>query len=181
MPNSITREDAVSDLRALQSVLASLHAVGCNTSAAVRLNELADSIEEQVEPAIQEPKEFGSAVKACLVDGERTVGTWLNVGYGYWSNAFRTTGIQWRDLTVVEVLRTGVAQPSDFDRANMADESARLDEANALGDARAGYRDGVVNTKNAAIDLLIQKRVEATGEHADAYSKAIAVVVEGLS
>jgi hypothetical protein len=35
------------------------------------------------------------------------------------------------------------AQSSDFDRANMADESARLDEANALEDARAeGYKDG---------------------------------------
>lgn len=33
--------------------------------------------------------------------------------------------------------------PSDFDRANMADESARLDEANALEDARPAHHDHV--------------------------------------
>lgn len=48
MTYSLTREDAVSDSRALRSVLASLQAVGCYTSSAVRLTDLADSIEEQV-------------------------------------------------------------------------------------------------------------------------------------
>ena len=64
----------------------------------------------------------------------------------------------------------------------MAEESARLDEANALEDARAeGFRDGVEYAKSYAAQLLLAKRVEAiTAERQDAYDKAIAAI-EALS
>ena len=73
MPYSITREEAALDLQALRSILAKTDKDKVNYPAWYRLAELADSIEEQVKPAIEEPTEFGSIIRAWHPDDPKGV------------------------------------------------------------------------------------------------------------
>lgn len=78
------------------------------------------------------------------------------------------------DLLQYLLPETGDGQPSAFDLANMADESARLDAANADGDA---YRQGVGDTIATLHLRLTQLRSSAiTAERQDAFDKAIEAV-----
>lgn len=101
-PYSITREDAAKDAEAVRLILGTLQGLGVNTSAAVRLTELADSIEEQVKP--EEPKEFGSMVRAPWNGRDRL---WVRTHKAYWEDE---SGIcaGWTELERPEVLRIGV-------------------------------------------------------------------------
>lgn len=90
MPYTITREDGSADAFALQDALNVLKASAAwDSPSAARLRELRDSIQEQVKPAIEEPTEFGSVVRASCP-------AWTRVHE------------MWSELTDVEVLRVGV-------------------------------------------------------------------------
>jgi hypothetical protein len=154
MPYSIQREDAIEDSRALRSILASLQAVGVSTSASVRLTELADSIEEQVKPAIKEPREWGSVVLAHDTGGSARM-RWILTG-GIWRAERHNYCTSWAGLLDVEVLRIGVGA-EDPDAAS--------------------FTEGFDAACNEILKDLRNLRVNAiTGERQDAYDKAILAV-----
>ena len=156
-----------------------------NSTTGVVDKQVAAQLEEQVNPA--EPTEWGSIVfgRTCGVDPCH----WQRDADGNWRSEHGALTERWSHFrTGVEVLRIGVG-PSDFDRANMADESARLDEANALEDARAeGYKDGFRAGQasgtdqyaralgNAIYSVRHLRKTAITAERQDAYDKATAVI-----
>jgi hypothetical protein len=108
MPYTITRENAEQDAAVVRDALAVLREIGggVDEGATARLRELADSIEEQVKPAIEEPTEFGSVVRATnsdklyvLADPTDPGTPWCGAD-GFWHT--------WLGLGPVEVLRVGI-------------------------------------------------------------------------
>lgn len=142
--------------------------------------KVADDIEAQVKPAVEEPTEFGSMVKATCTRPS-TTGTaaglfWVKIR-GFWMDDCAGISRRWEELDAIEVLRIGAGAENPI--------LDRLADSPTLEDARAeGYNDGVEATKSAAISLLLIKRERAiTGERKDAYEKAIADIesIEALS
>ncbi|HEY9373276.1 hypothetical protein, partial [Streptomyces sp.] len=97
------------------------------------LLSLADSIEEQVNPAIEEPTEFGSLIRANTGGGRQLLQRPGQArGKHYWENEDGGSWL-WPELTEVEVLRVGVG-----------DEAA--------------YNNGVSDTVSALVARLLEKR-----------------------
>jgi hypothetical protein len=172
-PYSITRENAARDLAALRATIDGRHYPDESEAAQIAvLQELADSIEEQVKP--EEPEPF-SVVQAVDPDGRDITAIRVFPGANLaWSSG--SAWYRWADLKAIRVLRRGVGADPILDR--LAD-SPRLEDARA-----EGYNDGVEAAKSAAISLLLIKRERAiTGERKDAYEKAIADIesIEALS
>jgi hypothetical protein len=154
MPYSITREDAARDSRALRSILASLGAVGVSTSASVQLTELAESIEEQVKPAVEEPKEFGSVVRAGYDEHTDRV-LWVRASGGWYADAKHGFHATFAGLHDPEVLRVGIGGEGQVE---------------AYGKGRDDFATAVRRDVSAL-------RAEAiTSERKDAYDKALATV-----
>lgn len=106
----------------------------CNSDAGVHTHWLAEHIEARIPKPVDEPREFGSIVRATC--GPDLIGImWQYAparGRHYWASETGTVGV-WRDLTDVEVLRVGIGEPS--------------------GDAYArGYEDGVESNLPSPID-----------------------------
>lgn len=121
------------------------------------LSQLADMIEEQVKPAIEEPTKFGSIVSAPL-DGERVLWTPNpRVGAHYWISATGFSEV-WSELTDVEVLRVGLG-----------------DVVDVVSIAIQGYSDA---KSDALAKLRVQRSGAITSERKNALEKAIQAVEE---
>lgn len=112
MTYTITRDDAAEDARVLRAAITVAENFVDYSDAMKRLASLADSIEEQVKPVIEEPTAFGSVVRA--ISGEVSVGgtLWqMATGHGahYWEDEHGCVEV-WSELTDVEVLRVGLGQ-----------------------------------------------------------------------
>lgn len=112
--------------------------------------EIAAAIEEQVKPAVEEPLDFGSLVRAS--NPERKNVLWQqapHIGGHYWINAYRDVEV-WSELTDVEVLRVGLG----------GDHGAR----------------GIVNQIHECLQKLLVKTPLVVEQRA--YEKAIQAVEE---
>lgn len=107
MSYTITRENAVRDLEALKAILDNDGIVESDVKV---LEEITDSIEEQVKPAIEEPKEFGSIVRAGI-DGVSDRVLWVRSASGYWFSAYSQRAT-FGDFHEPEVLRVGIGDDS---------------------------------------------------------------------
>ena len=112
MTYTITRDDGALDLDAIRQILSFIPSDKDNYPAWYRLRELADSIEEQVKPAIEDPMAFGSLVRA------RSYGPlsmlWQRSpenGKHYWESDTGAVEV-WSALTDVLVLRVGIGEES---------------------------------------------------------------------
>jgi len=115
------------------------------------------AIEEQVKPAVEEPTEFGSIVRALGPYGKSML--WQKTpekGKHYWESETGVVEV-WPDLQDPEVLRGGVAESGDsYD-----------------------YKQGVNDTVIQAVARLRTLRAEAiTSERKSAYDCAISTVEE---
>jgi len=102
-PYTITRQNGQRDLEALKALLARDGVVDGDIDI---LQQIADSIEEQVKPAIEEPEEFGSVVRAG-VDAISDRVLWVNSASGYWFSE-TSRRADFPDLYHPEVLRVGI-------------------------------------------------------------------------
>lgn len=113
MTYTITRENGVSDAMAVQEAINLCAANGAGESVLANLlRDLRDSIEEQVKPAIDEPQEFTSVVRATS-HGEPML--WQKTpmhGKHYWESETGAVEV-WSELTDVEVLRVGLGEAPD--------------------------------------------------------------------
>jgi hypothetical protein len=121
---------------------------------------IAESIEEQVKPAIEEPTEFGSLVRARSFGPLSMLWQRSPVnGKHYWESENGAVDV-WSELTDVEVLRVGIGENDDF----------------AVGEA---FTAGVRNTVARGTRVLKGFRDQAlTAERKDAYQNAINVLRE---
>jgi hypothetical protein len=179
MPYTITREDPERDLRALRGALSGFP-IGISSSIIPALQELADSIEEQLsKPAIEEPIKFGSIVRAGI-DGLSDRVLWQRLCTGGWQSEHGTFTASFDWLDHPEVLRVGIGDCPACSES--APEWARLDAANADEDAYAkGITKGIERAKAVHILRLRDLRsVAISAERKDAYDKAIRAVEEPL-
>lgn len=135
------------------------------------LDAIADSIEEQVKPTIEEPTEWGSLVRASFPnsDGERYLLAYVpnpyesdpdkSQGFPWYSE--RDDWCTWGDLRDVQVLRIGVGEAEHADVAPEETED---------------YRCGVRDAKAKALVRLRNMRDGAVGERLNAYNWAIETV-----
>ena len=110
---------------------------------------IAHQLEEQVKPAIEEPQDFGSVVRAGI-DGISDRVLWLRSASGYWfsETSRRAT---FSDFHEPEVLRVGVG-----------DEAA--------------YNNGVSDTVSALVARLLEKRAGTNlMQKRDAFTDAIKI------
>lgn len=160
MPYTITREDAERDLRALRGALSGFP-VSISSSSVPALQELADAIEQQVKPAVGEPQQFASVVKArdIIMTTYPTGMFWTRVSGGIWIDDVAGTEREWDKLDVVEVLRVGLGDPS----------------SEPTGEFEAGYW---ACQADAHGKLQKQLAEAITGERKNAYERAIQAVEE---
>ena len=174
MTYTITREDGADDAAALRYALEFASVKHSTHSTALRA--LADSIEEQVKPAVEEPKEFGSIVRAVCLGGtdpqlwQRSYGD----GKHYWESETGVVDV-WSDLTDVEVLRVGLGEPVNvhtFMTEAGFDSTPAQDDAYVLGaaDMKARARKQFIQLASSAI----------TSERKEAWRQAIEAL-EALS
>lgn len=105
-PYTVTRQNGQEDAAALRYAL-QFASVRHSTHATV-LREIADRIEEQLTPAIEEPQEFGSIVRAAAPHHHRALWTRSPMtGDHYWMSEKGYAEV-WPELTDVEVLRVGL-------------------------------------------------------------------------
>jgi hypothetical protein len=155
----LTLDDAQADLTLLREAV-----VGYGNQSQIRalLTRLALSIEEQVKPAIEEPKEFGSIVRAGYDEHTDRV-LWVRTPGGWYAEESAGFHAYFPGLHNPEVLRVGIGE-----RLDVAPEET---EKYNLGRSDLAYD---VLTK------LRTLRAEAiTSERKNAYDVAIATV-EGL-
>lgn len=99
---------------------------GLGTNVWNTLTDAAEQIEKQVKPAIEEPKEFGSIVRA--ISGPSVYGTlWqMAPGHGehYWQDAHGCVEV-WSELTDVEVLRVGLGPEPLAERDPLNEQEVR--------------------------------------------------------
>lgn len=139
--------------------------VGDKESAAA-LRELADSIEEQVKPAVDEPQEFGSLIFARHPDDpEHVAAEWWQLcpsrGKHYWESQSGKVEI-WSELLDVRVKRVGHGVSS---------------EAYHRESWRNGYQLGADNTRDRHIAVLdgLKRELITAVEHT-VVDKAIAAI-----
>lgn len=207
MPYSITREDPERDLRALRAVLSGFPA-GISSSAIPALQELADSIEEQVpKPAVEEPTEQWSVIRATPSWDGAEPREFTRLKGGFWVDHDGNECGPWESLSCIEVLRIGVGAGYNHPLQQLRDilfrfpdgEMANREGAEAykalrreigilLSESPASeqygadpYKTGRLDTIDRLQKHLIQLRSSAiTAERQDAYDKAIEAV-EALS
>jgi hypothetical protein len=161
MPYSITREDPERDLRALRAVLSGFP-VSISSSAIPALQELADSIEEQVIP----PEPSGDVVVFFTLGHPRA-------GVAYCPDGGLWDGDSEAGLTWAEIAGKGKAEEV------MLYRRVEYPEVDIYGSD--SYKTGCVDTIDRLQKHLIQLRSSAiTAERQDAYDKAIEAV-EALS
>ena len=105
---TITRKDAERDLNALRAVLSGFP-VSVSSSVVPALRELVEAIEEQVKPAVEEPSEFGSIVRAG-VDGLSDRVLWQR-GPKKWHSETGDLVACFKWLDHPEILRVGIGEP----------------------------------------------------------------------
>lgn len=77
------------------------------------LDTMADDMEAQLKPAIEEPTEFGSMVRAGATNWTTRPLLWQKTpaaGKHYWESETGVVEV-WSELTHVEVLRVGIGEP----------------------------------------------------------------------
>lgn len=111
MSYSITREDPELDLDALRDVIDNTGpGYGSHPRIFEVLRDLADSIEEQVKPVVEEPQEFASVVRAGFDSrSDRTL--WVRGHKGGWQSDDGAFTAIWQSLHEPEVLRVGTGDP----------------------------------------------------------------------
>ena len=130
---------------------------------AAKLHELADSIEEQVKPAIEEPTEWGSVVRA------------RRVGYG----AEDTTSLRWWRQNTRDANDSWASEPAGDLGVRYSSHWSYLHDPEVLrvgvGD-EAAYNNGVSDTVSALIARLLEKR-HGTNlmQKRDAFTEAIKI------
>ena len=77
---------------------------------AAHLDLMADDMEGHLKPAIEEPQDFGSVVRAGI-DGFSDRVLWLRSASGYWFSE-ESRRATFSDFHEPEVLRVGVGEPS---------------------------------------------------------------------
>lgn len=154
MTYMITSDSAAEDAAALRYALEFASVKHSAHSTALRA--LADSIEEQVKPAIEEPTEFGSIVHASDKEGRTFNAVRVYEGAKKpWNSG--TAWYGWWELNVHEVLRVGIGEDRDVAPEETSD-----------------YIYGVHDTISAVRRKLQALRDEAiTAERQNAYDKAI--------
>lgn len=189
---TITREDAERDLRALRSVLSGFP-VGVSSSALPALRELVWSIEAQVKPAVEEPTEFGSVVRAT--DRNNRITHWCRT-YAVAVDEPWCTGNHMRswadviaDATAVEVLRVGVGdEKAAPTKSKLAAEAAHAGVANSvtlqdhfsatttlrIAEVQPQYNLVQLNAHRGASDELLSCDVDR-GDFLDAVEKVLNV------
>lgn len=163
----LTLDDPAKTAALLKDAAAAAGSDGCNHTAGMHARWLADQIEGQVKPSVEEPEAFGSIVRAVCLGGTEPQLWQRSYGDGkhYWESA---TGVfdVWSDLTDVEVLRVGLGEvPSDS-------QKAAQDDAYVLGaaDMKARVRKQFIQLASSAI----------TSERKEAWRQAIEAI-EALS
>jgi hypothetical protein len=116
MTYTIEREDAAEDLRVLRAAITVASGfVDGDADAMKRLRALADQIEEQVHPAIEEPRSFGSVVRVVYPPSAelRFCRTYsVDVDKPWCSgNHLRSWADVVEGATDAEVLRVGIGEP----------------------------------------------------------------------
>jgi hypothetical protein len=120
--------------------------------------------EEKVKPAVEEPEDFGSVVRAAAPDWTTRPLLWQKTpaaGKHYWESE---TGVieVWSELTNVEVLRVGIGTESSTPHSD-------------------DYLEGRQDIAGAIRQDIAALRAEAiTAERKDAYDKALAAVTARL-
>lgn len=166
----LTLDDPTVSARALRYVveeyLAKKHAEGMvgSGSMAPLLDQIADSIEEQVKPAIEEPKEFGSIVRAGY-DAHTDRVLWVRTPGGWYAEESAGFHAYFPGLHNPEVLRVGIGETED---------DPAVDQAYGNGQY-VGWGEALA----AASRKLRTLRAEAiTSERKNAYDVAIRTVEE---
>jgi hypothetical protein len=166
MTYTITRENPERDLKALRELLDRDRTYLPAEDSFDVLRELRDSIEEQVKPAIEEPTEFGSIVRARCSDTGPLSYLWQQappMGRHYWESEKGAVEV-WSELTDVEVLRVGIGEPRAHDDGDLY---------------MGGCRKGAEATVSRGIRVLEAYRKGAlTAERKHAYETAINVLRE---
>lgn len=150
-PYTVTRQNGQEDAAALRYAL-QFASVRHSTHATV-LREIADRIEEQLTPAIEEPQEFGSIVRAAAPHHHRALWTRSPMtGDHYWMSEKGYAEV-WPELTDVEVLRVGLGEPVNVHEFMT---SAGFGSTPAQEDAYArGYVDGVDSNRPSPVDRSV--------------------------
>jgi hypothetical protein len=171
MTYTITREDPERDLNALRAAIEKFRYP--DEVEAVQLQhvqELADSIEEQVKPIVKDPEAFGSIVRAGYDEHTDRV-LWVRTPRGWYAETDHGYHAYFAGLHEPEVLRVGIGEPG----AKSKEALAAYDQGYGNGQY-AGFSQAL----EAADEKLRQFRAEAiTSERKSAYDTAIAVI-EGL-
>jgi len=129
------------------------------------IDELRDQLREQVKPAVEQPTEFGSIVRAGL-DGLSDRVLWQRWARGGWQSEEGAFVASFDFLDHPEVLRVGIGEPPEQDPA--------LDQAYGNGQY-AGWGEAL----SAASRKLRTIRAEViTSERKSAYDTAIRTVEE---
>ena len=110
MAYTITREDGITDALAVQEAINLLIEDHPNDKLSIiaRLRELRDSIEEQVKPAIEEPKENFTVIRAVPAFDDRP--RELVLLDGHWCDLDANPCGDWESFTGVKVLRVGIGE-----------------------------------------------------------------------
>jgi len=133
------------------------------------LEDAIAQIDEQVKPAIEEPTEFGSIVRAS-----ENLGTWLwqktpAHGKHYWESETGACAV-WSELSDIEVLRVGIGEPA----AKSKETLAAYDEGYGNGQY-AGFSQAL----GSAAGKVSTLRAEAiTSERKNAYDVVLNLLAE---
>jgi hypothetical protein len=127
---------------------------------AAGLRLMAEDIERQVKPAVEEPTAFGSIVRANCAPGLRGV-FWQKAPIQrkhYWESTGGAVAL-WSELTNVEVLRVGIGNGDQGDgyhtgRSDFA-EAMRRDLSALRADAIGAERKHAYDTALATVAVLL--------------------------
>lgn len=132
------------------------------------LRHLADSIEEQIKPPVEEPAEWGSVVLASSDACHNRV-HWFR-DHNFWRASLDGHCSGWSYLHNPEVLRVGIGEPA----AKSKETLSAYDEGYGNGQYT-----GFDQALGAAYEQIAALRAEAiTAERKDAYDKALRIIHE---
>jgi hypothetical protein len=100
-------DDPAKTAALLRDASAAAGSGGCNHTAGMHARWLAEQIEEQVKPTVEEPQEFASVVM------DRSGKLWVRLGATQplpWGSGEAMR--DWAHLDAVEVLRVGIGEPA---------------------------------------------------------------------
>lgn len=141
---------------------------------AANLDNMADDMEAQLKPAVEEPKAFGSIVRAGYDEHTDRV-LWVRAGRGWFAETEHGFHSSFAGLHNPEVLRVGIGEPGDEEWA-----AAKYEATTALADAYSrGYHEGFESNLPSPIDrsvihsAVLEELDQTSGRLTDAVMKAL--------